>query len=78
MAKVKVKDTAVGRKVKLTLSPEEAATLHRILRNVGGSPDHTPRRYSDAILEVLEPTIPPILPEGEGYSGSFMFERGTI
>jgi hypothetical protein len=44
--------------VQLTLSKEEAKALHMLLRKVGGCPDTSLRKYTEAIESSLEPVVP--------------------
>lgn len=40
-------------KVVLTLSHEEAATLHDVMRAIGGCPQKSRRQYTEAIVNAL-------------------------
>lgn len=42
------------RRVALTLSIDEARTLHEVLRHIGGNVETTYRKHTDAIREALE------------------------
>lgn len=44
----------VKRSVQLELSPEEAQTLADITGKIGGSPEHSRRKYTDAIYQALD------------------------
>lgn len=62
----------------LVLTEVEAATLHTILRRVGGIPTHSPRKFSEAILDALVVAGAPRLYDTDEteilVSGSIRFE----
>lgn len=56
MAKATVKET-VTKKIRLTLSEEEAIVLQAILLKVGGDPSDSPRKYADSIRWAMRDTL---------------------
>jgi hypothetical protein len=53
--------------VQITLNKKEAQTLLSILRTVGGHPERTARKYSDAIYNELRNLVDPIYPVLQGW-----------
>lgn len=64
--------TRIVRTYTLTLSQAEADTLLTILQKVGGSPDHSRRKYARQVLEALESWN-----LGVQYDMSDISDRGT-
>lgn len=62
----------------LTLSKEEAKLLCRVLRKVGGHPDHSDRKYSDSIYDALADQFSPSDYEDHLISGSLMILRNEV
>mgnify|MGYP000579535497 CR=1 FL=1 len=60
--------------VTLELSPEEAVVLTAILRQVGGTPNTTFRKYSDPIFQALS-SIDYVV---RSYDGCFTVKDGNI
>lgn len=54
--------------ITLTLDQKEAETLQCILSNVGGHPEHSARRYAEAVAVALAPHV------GSPYEVSERFE----
>lgn len=64
--------------MQIKLTAEEAATLAIILNSVGGTPEKTPRRYADSILNrliIISESIAPLLTDGDS---SIYFKEGSI
>lgn len=62
--------------VTLTLSAEEAMTLRRVLRRVGGHPHRSQRRHADSVAEALSGVLPADLPDNNT-TGSIHFADVT-
>lgn len=80
MAKAKVKEIS-KKQYKLSLTEEEAITLHAILMKVGGDSFNSPRKHADEIRGALRSvgvttTVSDHLVAAS--SGSIMFKDGKV
>ncbi len=78
MAKAKAITLSV-KKIKLTLSEDEARALVWVLTKVGGEPANTPRRHTDHILSALDEHVAPLeWPVEEGFHAVYFGNPTTL